>query len=264
MVKLAGSLYLISTAAFSIFAIVIGIRLILLSRRTQRMPERSLGLGLIGTGGLGYGIMIVSMLGRRAAGGDDAPEFYIWLIGLGWIFHNLGVVCLLDFVQRVFRPDETWARSLKWVMGAVLWGAWTMDVFAGGLTAGRPGIYYWITFAVIGTFPLWMTIESFRYWLQMRKRVVLGLAAPLVANRFLLWTIASISGLGAIWAVHIPLLLGYDRLSPAATDIASVTMLLASAFGSATIFAYVLAFFPPQWYKNRFRAVSAGATETSS
>ncbi len=102
MVILAGSLYLVSTAVFSLFSIVVGIRLIALSRRTQRLPERSLGLGLIGAAGLGYGLLMFAMVGRRAAGGDAAPEFYTWLIGLGWIFHNLGVVFLLDFVHRVF------------------------------------------------------------------------------------------------------------------------------------------------------------------
>lgn len=264
MVILAGSLYLISTAVFSVFSIVVGIRLIVLSRRTQQVPERSLGLGLIGVAGLGYGILIFAMVGKRAAGGADAPEFYTWLIGLGWVFHNLGVVFLLDFVQKVFRPEESWAQSLKYVLIIVLWGGWIADVFDGGLTAGRPGVYYWISFAVIGTYPLWTTIEAFRYWGQMRKRVLLGLADPLVANRFLLWTIASIFSLASIWTVQIPAFLGYERMSAAAEQISSITLLCTAAFGIATICAYALAFFPPQWYKNRFSAASAGATEASS
>lgn len=62
MVILAGSLYLVSTAVFSLFSIVVGIRLIALSRRTQRLPERSLGLGLIGAAGLGYGLLMFAMV----------------------------------------------------------------------------------------------------------------------------------------------------------------------------------------------------------
>ncbi len=50
---IVASLYLISTALFSVFAVVIGVRLIALSHRTKRLPERSLGLGFIGTAGLG-------------------------------------------------------------------------------------------------------------------------------------------------------------------------------------------------------------------
>ena len=69
MVTLAGSLYLVSTAAFSLLAIVIGLRLLALSRRTQRKPERSLGLALMLTAGLGYGTLMFAMIGRQAAGG---------------------------------------------------------------------------------------------------------------------------------------------------------------------------------------------------
>lgn len=252
MVTFAGSLYLVSTAAFSVFAIVIGVRLIALSRRTNRIPERSLGLGFIGTAGLGYGILMFAMIGRRAAGGSDAPEFYTWLIALGWIFHNLGVGFLLDFVQRVFRPEEGWARLLKSSFNIVLWGGWLADAFTGGLTAGSPSHYYWIAFAVIGTYPLWIAVEAFRYWGLMRKRVSLGLADPLVANRFLLWTIASIFTVASIWLVEVPTFLGYEHMSPAAEHITRVTMLCTSAFGIATICTYWLTFFPPVWYQKHF------------
>jgi len=263
MVTLAGSLYLVSTAAFSIFAIVIGVRLIALSRRTQRTPERSLGFGFIGTAGLGYGILMFAMIGRRAAGGvAEAPEIFTWLIALGWICHNLGVTFMLDFVQRVFRPDEKWAHTLKYTLGIVLWGGWLADVLKGGLTASWPSHYYWIAFAVIGTYPLWTASEAFRYWGQMRKRVSLGLAEPLVSNRFLLWTIASLTTVASIWTVEIPTFLGYERMSPAAEHLTSITMLCTSAFGIVTIFTYWLTFFPPAWYQKRFDMTTS--SETSS
>ena len=260
MLTLAGSLYLVSTAAFSIFSIVIGIRLIALSQRTRRTPERSLGLGFIGTAGLGYGTLIFAMVGRRATGWADAPEFYTWLIALGWIFHNLGVTFMLDFVQRVFRPEEGWARFLKHTLSIVLWGAWLADAFTGGLTASWPSHYFWIAFAVIGTYPLWMAVEAFRYWGLMRKRVSLGLADPLVANRFLLWTLASITTLASIWLVEVPTFLGYEQMSPAAEHITRVTMLCTSGFGIATVCTYWLTFFPPAWYQERFHVPSASET----
>ncbi len=254
MVTLASSLYLISTAAFSIFAVFIGTRLILLSRRTHRTPERSLGLGILGTAGLGYGILIFGMIGRRASGGADAPEIFTWIIAAGWIFHNLGVTFILDFVQRVFRPNEPWARGLKYTLSVVLWGGWLIDASMGGLTSARPSFYYWVAFSVIGTYPLWTALEAFRYWRLMRKRVALDLADPLIANRFLLWTIASLSSVASIWLVEVPTFLGYERMSPKAEHITSVTMLCTSGFGIATICTYALTFFPPSWYKKRFHA----------
>ena len=260
MVTLAGSLYLLSTAVFSVLSIVIGVRLITLSRRTQRVPERSLGLGFIGTAGLGYGLLMFAMLGKRAAGWNDAPAFYNGLLLLGWVFHNLGVLFLLDFVHRVFRPDDGWARILKYTMGLVLWGGWLADMFTGGLAATRPGPYYWAAFAIIGTYPLWTAVEAFRYWGLMRKRVALGFADPLVSNRFLLWTIASMTTVASIWLVEVPTFLGYERMSPAAEQITSITMLCTAIFGIATICTYWLTFFPPVWYQDRFRVPAASQT----
>lgn len=260
MVTLAGSLYLLSTAVFSVLAIVIGVRLITLSRRTQRVPERSLGLGFIGTAGLGYGLLMFAMIGKRAAGWDDAPSYYSWLLMLGWVFHNLGVLFMLDFVHRVFRPDEGWARTLKYTMGLVLWVGWLADMSTGGLAATRPSHFYWVAFAVIGTYPLWTAVEAYRYWGLMRKRVALGLADPLVANRFLLWTIASMTTVASIWLVEVPTFLGYERMSSAAEQITSITMLCTAAFGIATICTYWLTFFPPAWYQARFRATAASET----
>ncbi len=251
---LAGLIYLVSTAAFSILAVVVGIRLLLLSRRTQRVPERSLGIALVLTAGLGYGLLIIAMVGRRAEGWDDAPEFYIWISGLGWIFHNLGVSFMLDFVRRVFRPGETWALLLQFGLSAVLWGGWLVDALQGGLVAATPSAYYWIYFSVIGTYPLWTAVEAINYWGMMRKRVKLGLADPLIANRFLLWSIASICTMASIWTLEIPTFLGYERLSPDAAHITTFTMIGTSVFGIVTICTYWLTFFPPDWYRARFQA----------
>lgn len=250
----AGLIYIISTAIFSILAIVVAIRLLALSRRTQQIPERSVGLSIGLAAGLGYGTLIFGLVGRRAAGWDDAPEFYTWIIGAGWIFHNLGVSFMLDFVRRVFRPGEAWAGVLQVGLTSLLWGAWTIDVMDGGLVAARPGFYYWLCFSVIGTYPLWTAIEALHYWSMMRRRVSLGLADPLVANRFLLWAIASLCTMASIWTVEIPTFLGYERLSLGAVHITTVTMIGTSVLGIITICTYWLTFFPPDWYRARFRA----------
>lgn len=249
---LAGLIYLVSTAAFSVVATVVAIRLVALGRRTHRIPECTLGLAIGLTGGLGYGILMVGMIGRRAAGWDDAPEFYTWVIGLGWVLHHLGVSFMLDFVRRVFRPGERWAGLLQAGLCAILWGGWLMNVIQGELVASRPGFYYWISFAVIGSYPLWTAAEALHYWNMMRKRVALGLADPLVTNRFLLWAIASLGTMASIWTVQLPTLLGYEILTPAAEHITSITMIATAVLGIVTICTYWLTFFPPAWYRARF------------
>ncbi|MCP5056291.1 MAG: hypothetical protein GY937_06135 [bacterium] len=86
----------------------------------------------------------------------------------------------------------------------------------------------------------------------MRKRVALGLAEPLVANRFLLWAIASLCTVASVWTVNAPVFLGYEPGSAGEISARSISMLVTSAFGIATICAYWLTFFPPAWYRARF------------
>lgn len=251
MAALAGSLYLLSTAAFSLLAIVVGRRLVRLSQQTGRAPERSLGLGIALTAGFGYGLLMFALVVRQTMGAET-PSVFAWVTAAGWIFHNTGVMFVLDFVRRVFRPEESWARTLWYTMGFVLWAGWFADALSGGLTAPQPGGFYWVAFSVIGTYPIWTGMESLRYWQLMRKRVALGLAEPLVANRFLLWAIASICTVASIWVVNAPVFLGYEPGSTGEILARSISMLVTSAFGIATICAYWLTFFPPGWYRARF------------
>jgi hypothetical protein len=160
---------------------------------------------------------------------------------------------MLDFVRRVFRPHERWARFLQVGLCGVLWGGWLADTATGGLTASTPGLFYWISFSVIGTYPLWAAVEALHYWSLMRKRVELGLADPLVTNRFLLWSVAALCTMASIWTVQIPTFLGYEAFSPDAVQLTTVTMLATSALGIVTIGAYWLTFFPPGWYRARFK-----------
>jgi hypothetical protein len=60
-----------------------------------------------------------------------------------------------------------------------------------------PGAAYWLVVALRELVFVWMAVESFRYWTLLRRRLRLGLADPLVTNRFLLW---------AAWAFSIVLL----------------------------------------------------------
>lgn len=256
MLALAGSLYLLSTLAFGIVASVIGIRLIALSRRTGQTPERWLGSGLLATAGLGYTPMIVAiaMKGVRpeAAASLDA------VITAGWVVHNLGVMCMLTFIVQVFRPDAFWARALAFVMVVLLWAGWGLYVQGGGIATAKPNLGYWIAFATIGTYPLWSGIEAFRYHALMKKRLTLGLADPLVVDRFRLWGVASLCAMSSIWIVNVPTFVGVDATTGTISGFVSACMVVTAGFGTATVCLYWLTFFPPAWYQARL-AGSASA-----
>lgn len=62
--------------------------------------------------------------------------------------------------------------------------------------------------SVVGTYPLWSATEAFLYHDRMRHRSALGLADPIVANRFLLWAVAALCTTLSIWSVNLPYFLG--------------------------------------------------------
>jgi hypothetical protein len=249
MLAVAGSFYLLSTAAFCLFCVAIGARLLLLSQRTGARPERLLGIGLGLTGGLGYGILIAVALSRQALG--ETPDALMTAANaLGKAPHALGVAAMLAFVLTVFRPGVAWARALAGFMLAALLAGYVGYAAGGGFVHGRPeGVWYWLGFASIGTYPVWIAIESFLYHGMMRRRRALGLAHPLVVNRFLLWGIGALFSVAAIWTVSLPAVLGLPlaeqaRLSPL---VLSETAL----WGIGAISSYWLTFFPPDWYRAR-------------
>jgi hypothetical protein len=257
VVEIAGSIYVVATAAFVLAAVVVGVRLIALHRRTGQAPEGLLGWGLLSSGGLGYGLMIFSVLSDQAAMlAGQASHAQALVSGIGWVLHNLGVLLMLRFMVVVYRPDSRWARWLAVALGAVLWGGWLVFVADGGLY-GKDSHAYWVALAVIGSFPLWSMSESYAYYRRMRRRLAIGLADPLVCNRFLLWTLASVSSLGSIWIVNVPVLAQPFIAEAELQSLTVVSLLVTALFGLGTVSMYWFTFFPPDWYRAR---VSAAAT----
>ena len=100
------------TLSVPVVGLAVGLRLLLLARKTRRLPETLLGFSLLFLTVLGLGLMMVS---RR-------PEVFSTLLGdvtfpLGMGFLTLGVWLLLSFTRRVFRPDAMWARILVYLFG---------------------------------------------------------------------------------------------------------------------------------------------------
>ena len=111
MASLAGSYYLVSTVAFCVISMVIGVRLASLSRRTGARPELYLGAGLFLSGGIGYALVIGSAIAGARLGPERAVVHLVGLAGLG--VHHVGVAFSLAFVVKVFRPTERWAPAAR-------------------------------------------------------------------------------------------------------------------------------------------------------
>jgi len=253
MVAIAGSLYLASTLLFAVLALVVGVRLIRLSRRTGAMPERLLGAGVQLTACWGYGVMILSIVARNAAGAQEHP-LGIAVTTFGWLAHDAGVICMLLFIRRVFRPEATWAGAAVGLLITLLVVGFIGNAWTGGLVSGGPTLWYWVGFVPIGLYPIWMSAESIAYGRRMGRRLRLDLADPHVVDRFRIWAWASACTAGAIWMVNVPSWLGVQMGQPEGSVITSISMLITAGFGIATVCLYWLTFFPPAWYRDRVEA----------
>ena len=249
MASLVQSYHLLATLLFVCVSAVVSVRLLLLARRTRCKPELFLGLGLLGTAVLGYGVMIAAILVRGPENTIATTALARTLQGAGTVLHDLGVSMILLFVLTTFRSGERWATALTALLLAALWSGGIGWELENGFRDAGVGNGFWVLrYAVIWTYALWPMVESYRYYALMRKRLALGLVDPLVTNRFFLWGSGSLGTALATWTASSPFLMtAHPELALAwmpAIQIATATI------GVATVVIYSLTFFPPAAYRS--------------
>jgi hypothetical protein len=226
----SGSLYLVTMTA-------LGVRLVFLSRRNQAKPELWLAIAFLASGSLGASAEVV---GARFVADPSAAA---WTLALGKVASAIGLRFYDYFVWRVFRPNDRWASALFGVLALGAGVAIGGFAATGTWTSGAAGGWFWLELAVRIASPVWLTFESLRFWAQMRRRVAVGLADPIVTDRFLLWAIGACAGLVMLFCSVPPNVVSADHpLQQASLAILGVAGLAATA-------GYWFAFFPPRWYR---------------
>jgi hypothetical protein len=167
---------------------LLSLRLFRLAGRTRELPEL-----LVGT----YFVVVpfAISLAIRVDRFDPALAPAVRATSNG--LFTLGGVALLLFAWCVFRREAGWARALAWGGSAALVGLW-----AAGFPAGsyRSSSSFFLLLPAYASY-FWVFFESLRYYGLLRRRQRLGLADPVLTNRFLLfaiWTgsVAAITVLG--------------------------------------------------------------------
>jgi hypothetical protein len=226
---------------------VVSLRLIHLARRTGKKPELLLGLGVLGTAVLGYGVMIAAIVVRGAENPVATTMLARVLQGAGTVLHDVGVTMIVLFVLTVFRPKDRVALALAALLLGALWiggiGWESQNRFR---DSGVGNGFWWLRYAVVWTYPLWPMFESYRYYGLMRRRQAIGLADPMVTNRFFLWGTGSLGTALAVWTSSLPFLLGDPSAVLAALP---AIQIVTATFGCATVVIYSLTFFPPAVYR---------------
>ena len=159
---------------------------------------------------------------------------------------NLGGATTFVFTWTVFRQGRAWAAWLTALAVGVLAGAWLLElVMTGFVIEGDPmsGLaMQWSSWMRIGALG-WGAAESPRYWALMRRRERLGLADPVVTNRFLLWGLGiGAAGWGSFVGLFAQLASGASPLEPGWLQLSS------SLHGLAAAVSMWLAFAPPVRY----------------
>ena len=176
------------------------------------------------------------------------PMFGISLLAVG-----IGAFSVFVFNWRVYHPDSKKVQLLVWIAGGGLVAAWLSDVVLSGFHNPYDFTPQYLCRSLLQvSCLLWGSAEAFRYGFKLRRRLRLGLADPVVANRFFLWGVgAGAAGVGSLIGVTTQAITGMPLL-----DVPWLT--LSSSFhGLVAAIAMWLAFVPPARYLNWVRRLAS-------
>ncbi len=234
------------------FILVTGLaaaRLLVLWRETRCLPELLIAILILGVGtiAVGSGFLIPRLM---APGPARSLADFTPMLGAG-----VGMIALSIFTWQVYRPSSSMAKSAVAFIGFLLVSLIALATKQGSIEILSKTPFLEIHSAIHVAVMLWSATEAIVYWLPMRRRLVLGLADPLVVNRFLLWGIATGTagiGIGIGAAARI---FG----EPEAGQAAWVSLNYA-LHGMVSAVAFWLAFKPPRAYARWVRGTAVSAS----
>jgi hypothetical protein len=225
--------------AFFVVALVVGVRVLLMARRTHGLPEICMGLGVLGIGPVGFGLMV-------AARQVDHANVALYSAMLGIAFFAMGVGTFANFVfnWRVYHPGSKLVRAIVILGGLGIVTSFMVAGLTHGFRSTDPLDPSGFTRSLLQiACLLWSAGEAFFYWTKMRLRVRVGLADPVVSNRFLMWAIATFA---AGWGTLVGF--GGQIASGSTVYDAGWVMVSSSMHGLVSAIAIALAFLPPRRY----------------
>jgi hypothetical protein len=237
----------LSILLYVVTVTVVGVRMLLLARRTRGVPELAIGAGSVLICGVGFPASVASGFGGVMAE-VNAP---LWVASE--LITQVGIVLLYVFTQQVFRPGVRWARMLVACVAVYL--PLALAGAASALSAADPGEHsvqvarnqLLLCFAGYTGCFVWSAAESLRHYAMARRRQALGLADAVVANRFLLWGLYGLAATGITAANALGVVLGHN------ISTSLVVLLPAGELGFAASIAIYLVFVPPAWFLARLR-----------
>jgi hypothetical protein len=153
---------------------LLSLRLLRVFWRTRRLPELLVAIYFLAAP---IGISVSIRIPRFD------PQYAAALRATAAALFSVGGAAFLLFAWCVFRPQERWAKALAWGGSAGLAAAWAAGVATGAFAQDSS---LWLRLPPYLSY-VWVFVESLRYHLLLRRRERLGLADPVLVNRFLLF-----------------------------------------------------------------------------
>lgn len=231
-------LSLVCLGAAGSIHLVLGARLLWLSRRTRGAPELLWGLT--------WFMAAVENTSDALSGAVASPDLALALRwGVSVAFPLVAMVLFLAN-WRLFRPNDLWARIVCIAVCLVLVGIWIYEVTGPGLDVPFAGtsrsLLNWANNLAMTIGLIWATLEAWRNFRMFEKRWRLGLVKRLLAFRYLLWA-GSGSAMVVFWAI---LWLNQAEVLP--VWLFDLSLPLASLISAGLMW---VTFFPPVWLCQR-------------
>jgi hypothetical protein len=222
----------------------VGIRMLSLSRKTRKLPELCMGVSLSAFALAQIGRLVLSGLGDRL-GPELMLGAYVFM-EVAYLLTQFGL-CLFTVSAFALRSRWRWALLVVLFALCALSRAMMVQASAPRFLSGASSQMtpFWEPMAV-ASFALgfaWMAAESLRYYGLLRRRLALGLAEPIVTNRFLVWG----SGAAAT-SLLVLLLLGLYLQGITLMSNSLVASSLATLSGLVMAVVPLLTFAPPAAY----------------
>jgi hypothetical protein len=161
-------------------------------------PELLLGLHLLFA--IGVGSIFLSIATTSAYLPEMiSPAVFGGLTIGGNLATLFGLTAALWFNYRVFHGGQQSGRVVAIVTSALMAGGFVLYAARGGMKMGDlygPASWPYVATMVIAD--LWLVTDALRFRAQLRRRLALGLAEPLVVDRLLLWSVASLARIGLV------------------------------------------------------------------
>ena len=220
---------------FTIASFFIGIRLLVRGLSAQTRPETLLGAHalLIASGNVVIqGAVLVGLQGTVLS---DI------VVRSGGVIVDIGYACFTWFCVEVYRPEMPGLRKLSI---ALLFAIIAVQPIAVIFHSTVNPIFYSEQVLRVASYA-WGAYEAFRFYSVMRRRAQYGMGDPLVENRFLLWGVATTLALLILIAMCITF------KATALTELGAWSLTAGAILTMPTAFLVWLAFFPPDWYRQR-------------